>query len=123
MIRVLVVDDSSTFRNFVVESLNNVARNDIEVAGTAENGGVALAFLARNEVDLVILDLEMPEIDGFKVLQSVMETRPDLPFVVISGIAGGDAGLRALQLGAQYAIPKQELSSESLSQALETILG
>ena len=61
-IRVLVVDDSVVFRRLVSEEL---ARDPaLEVVGTAANGRIALAKLAQLNPDLVILDIEMPEMDG-----------------------------------------------------------
>ena len=73
-IRVLVVDDSVVFRRLVTEEF---ARDPaLEVAGTAANGRIALAKLGQLNPDLVILDIEMPEMDGLATLSRAARRYP-----------------------------------------------
>jgi two-component system chemotaxis response regulator CheB len=99
-IRVLVVDDSVVFRRLVSDEL---ARDpELEVAGTAANGRIALAKLGQVSPDLVILDLAMPEMDGLQALKELRKTYPRLPVIMFSSLTerGAEATLDALALGA-----------------------
>src|SRR5512141_2782945 len=78
---------------------------DIEVIGRASNGKEALRMVFDLQPDVITLDLEMPEMDGFAFLRLLMATRP-LPVLVVSGYAERDNVFRALELGALDFIPK-----------------
>ena len=98
--RVLVVDDAVVFRRLVAEEL---ARDpDLEVAGVAANGRIALAMLPQVNPDLVILDVEMPEMDGLQTLKALRQTYPRLPVIMFSALTerGAEATIDALALGA-----------------------
>src|SRR6476469_9985544 len=99
-IRVLVVDDAVVFRRLVSEEL---ARDPaLEVVGTAANGRIALAKMAQVSPDVVILDVEMPEMDGLITLAELRKTYPRLPVIMFSALTerGAAATLDALALGA-----------------------
>lgn len=98
-IRVLVVDDSAFMRKLITEIIN--AEEDLQVVGYARNGQDALAKLARLEVDVVTLDVEMPVMDGLETLERIMAERP-LPVVMLSGRTrkGSETTIQALSLGA-----------------------
>jgi two-component system chemotaxis response regulator CheB len=81
-IKVLVVEDSPSVRMLLVHILNSDPR--IEVAGTARNGREALQFLAEKSADVILMDIEMPEMDGFETTRTIMETRP-VPIIICSG--------------------------------------
>src|SRR4051812_27002207 len=74
----------------------------IEVVGTAANGRIALAKLPQVCPDLVILDVEMPEMDGLATLAELRRTYPRLPVIMFSALTerGAAATLDALALGA-----------------------
>jgi two-component system chemotaxis response regulator CheB len=83
-IRTLVVDDAVVFRRLVAEEL---ARDPaLEVVGTAANGRIALAKLAALSPDVVILDVEMPELDGLATLAELRKTSPRLPVIMFSAL-------------------------------------
>jgi two-component system chemotaxis response regulator CheB len=105
-IRVLVVDDAALFRRLLAEELNNDPA--LEVVGTAANGRIALAKMAQVSPDLVILDLEMPEMDGLAMLAQLRKTYPRLPVIMFSALTvrGAEATLDALSLGATDYFPK-----------------
>jgi two-component system chemotaxis response regulator CheB len=96
----LVVDDSVVVRQLVARVLE--AEPSTDLAGVAANGRVALEKIARLRPDLVILDLEMPEMDGFETLAAIRRTDSALPVIVFSYLtmAGAAATLDALALGA-----------------------
>src|SRR5207244_11850297 len=84
-IRVLVVDDSVVVRRLVTRVLEE--EPDIEVVGAAANGRIALAKLTRLEVDVVTLDIEMPEMDGLTTLAELGPRWPRLAVLIVSTVA------------------------------------
>jgi CheY-like chemotaxis protein len=102
-IRVLVVDDSATIRSLL--SANLAADPDIKVAGTAVNGRVALASIAAAAPAIVLLDVEMPVLDGISTLREIRKTHPKLPVLMFSSLTerGSKATLDALLAGVDAA--------------------
>ena len=99
-IRILVVDDAVVFRRLVADEL---ARDPaLEVVGVAANGRIALSKLAQVKPDVVILDVEMPEMDGLETLAELRKTHRRLPVIMFSTMTerGAAATLDALALGA-----------------------
>lgn len=99
-IRVLVVDDAVVFRRAVANELAGDAA--LEVVGTAANGRIALARMTQVNPDIVILDVEMPEMDGLATLAELRKSYPRLPVIMFSALTerGAEATLDALALGA-----------------------
>jgi two-component system chemotaxis response regulator CheB len=99
-IRVLVVDDSAVIRRVVTGELSTDPQ--IEVVGAAANGAIALAKMAQVNPDLVILDVEMPEMDGLETLRRLRAGFPRIPVIMFSALTerGAAATLDALTLGA-----------------------
>src|SRR5207244_9797799 len=88
------------FRRLVSEELNNDPA--LEVVGTASNGKIALARIPQVNPDLIILDVEMPEMDGLATLRELRKTYPRLPVIMFSALTerGAAATMDALALGA-----------------------
>ncbi len=99
-IRVLVVDDAVVVRRVVPEELNKDP--DIEVVGVAANGSIGLMKLAQLGPDLLLLDVEMPVMDGLQTLAEVRRRHPKLPVIMFSTLTerGAITTLDALALGA-----------------------
>jgi two-component system chemotaxis response regulator CheB len=99
-IRVLVVDDAVVFRRLLANQLANDPA--LEVVGTAANGRIALALMPQVSPDIVILDVEMPEMDGLATLAELRKSYPRLPVIMFSALTerGAEATLDALALGA-----------------------
>lgn len=99
-IRVLVVDDSVVIRRVVADEL--ATDPAIEIAGTAANGQIALARMTQVNPDLVILDVEMPDMDGLETLARLRKDFPRIPVIMFSALTerGASATLDALALGA-----------------------
>jgi two-component system, chemotaxis family, protein-glutamate methylesterase/glutaminase len=105
-IGVLVVDDSVVIRRIVSNVLDGDP--DITVVGTAANGRIALDKLAALRPDIVILDVEMPVMDGLATLRELRRTHPTLPVVMFSTVTerGAMATLDALAAGATDYVTK-----------------
>jgi len=119
-IRVLIVDDSVVIRRL----LSTIVGEDpeLEVAGVAANGQIALQRLAQLEPDVVILDLDMPDPDGLQILQLVRAEYPDMPVVMVGAASDRDAqaATRALELGASAVVTKPA-SVGSVAAAMERV--
>lgn len=105
-IRVLVVDDSVVVRRLVSDVLSDDP--GITVVGTAANGRIALTKLDLLDVDVITLDLEMPELDGIGTLKQLRAAGNRLPVIVFSTLTehGATATLDALAAGATDYITK-----------------
>ena len=105
-IRVMVVDDSAIIRGLITRMLE--ANPAITVAASCANGQAAIHELARTEVDLVVLDIEMPVMDGLTALPELLKLKPGLPVVIASTLSQRNAeiSLKALSLGAADYVPK-----------------
>lgn len=105
-IRVLIVDDSVVIRRLLSDTL--AQDPDIEVAGIAANGRLALAKLPQLNPDLVTLDIEMPELDGLQTLPELRKVYPKLPVIMFSTLTerGAVATLEALSRGATDYVTK-----------------
>ena len=97
---VLVVDDVPENRDLLVRRLKRLGINEVEQAA---NGIEALAAIERRNFDLVLLDIMMPEMDGFGVLERLKENGRihDLPVVVISALNEIEPVVRCVELGAE----------------------
>ncbi len=93
--RLLVVEDDTTVRDFCRLWL----RINYDVA-TAENGKVAAAMLRQERYDLVISDLQMPEMGGIDLLQHMRTHHPDVDMIILTAFATVDTARQALKLGA-----------------------
>jgi two-component system chemotaxis response regulator CheB len=115
--RVLVVDDSVVVRQLVARVLD--AEPSTELAGVAPNGRVGLEKVSRLRPDIVLLDLEMPEMDGFETLAEIRRTDPTLPVIIFSHLtsSGAAATLDALALGATAFALKPRADGIGLAEA------
>ncbi|MBE9207833.1 chemotaxis response regulator protein-glutamate methylesterase [Nostoc sp. LEGE 06077] len=111
-IRVLVVDDAVMVRSRVSKILSSDPQ--LEVVGVAANGRIALAKIPQVNPDVVILDVEMPEMNGLETLAALRPIYPHLPVIMFSTSthAGATATIEALSLGASdYATKPSNLGS------------
>lgn len=114
-IRILVVDDSAYNRMVISKML--VSDETIDVVATASDGVEAVSKTLRLAPDVITLDLEMPNMDGFTFLRWLMKERPT-PVLVLSGRSDSRSVFRALELGAVDFLAKPEAR---ISKSLEGI--
>lgn len=99
-LRVMVVDDSSVVRGLLTRLLEQ--QPDIEVVSSVSDGQMAVNALRRQPVDVIILDIEMPRMDGLTALPMLLAARPDVQVIVASTLTAKNAeiSLQALERGA-----------------------
>jgi len=105
MKHVLIVDDVPAMAEQYAYDLKRVGRYQTSVAA---GGEVALEMLAREAIDCVVLDLEMPGIDGFDVLRRMQHRGIDTPVIVYTGTGSYDRCVQAVRLGAYGFVDKAE---------------
>jgi len=105
-IRVLIVDDAVVVRKILSDAL--ATDPDIEIAGVAANGRIALSKIRQINPDIVTMDIEMPEMDGLATLKELRKEYTNLPVIMFSTLTerGGEATLDALSLGASDYVTK-----------------
>ena len=105
-IRVMVVDDSAVVRGFIVRILNSDP--SLEIVATCSNGETAIMQIARHKPDVVILDIEMPVMDGLTALPKLLAADPGARVIMASTLTQKNAeiSLEALARGATDYIPK-----------------
>ncbi|HNX23927.1 MAG TPA: chemotaxis response regulator protein-glutamate methylesterase [Spirochaetota bacterium] len=109
--KVLIVDDSAVVRQALSSLLS--MEKDIEVIATASDPYYATEKIAGAVPDVIILDLEMPRMDGLTFLKKIMEQHP-IPVIICSSLAdkGSDSAMKALQYGAVEIITKPKMGTK-----------
>jgi len=111
-IRVMVVDDAVVFRGLVTRWL--AEEPDMEVVSAHRNGHEAVENFVRVDPDVVVLDIEMPVLDGLETLPLLLARKPGVTIIISSTVTrrNAEVGLRALSLGAADYISKPETNRE-----------
>ncbi len=118
--KVLVAEDSITTR-LLLKNILESAGYDVS---TASDGAEAFDFLSKNSVDLLVSDVEMPRMDGFKLTQKVRETKnlSDLPIIICTGKASKEDRERGIELGANAYLDKSTFNQTALLSAAQKLL-
>ena len=119
MIRVLLADDHELFREGLKRLLETVA-DDIEICALAADGEEAVRLVQRENPDLVLMDLQMPEMGGVEAVGVLQQIRPDLPVVVLTTYDDEDLVLAAMQAGAAGYLLK-DMSGRDLAEAIRKV--
>ena len=100
--KILIIDDEKIYRDEISEFLKT---RDYEVF-EAEKPSTGLNILQKNEIDIVILDFNLPEMDGIKVLKKIKASYPDIEVIMITGFGNMRTVINAMRLGATDFFPK-----------------
>jgi DNA-binding NarL/FixJ family response regulator len=120
-IRVLLVDDQALF----VESLKTVIEHlaeDIEVVGIARNGAEAVAAMATAEIDLVVMDVRMPVMDGVEATKRIRAARPEARIMMLTTFEDDEYVKQALEHGAVGYILK-DIPPDELVASIRVVAG
>jgi two-component system chemotaxis response regulator CheB len=110
--KVLIVDDSAIVRGLVTRMMSDDA--EIDVVGSVNNGEEALGVMAKGGVEVVVLDIEMPVMDGLTALPKLLEIDPTVRVIMASTLTkrNADISFQAMTLGAVDYIPKPSSSKD-----------
>lgn len=117
-IRVMLAEDQNLVRQGICNLLD--LSNSIEVVGQVEDGSQVLAGIERFEPDVVLLDYQMPRMNGIDALQALREAGLDTPCIILTTFDDHEILLKAVQAGAKGFLLK-DVSLESLVNAIETV--
>lgn len=119
-IKVLIIDDSAMVRKILTQEISR--DSEIEVIGTAPDPYIGRDKIVQLNPDVLILDIEMPRMDGITFLEKLMKHRP-MPVIIVSSLAkeGCEVALRALDLGALEVMAKPG-SSYSIKDMREQLI-
>lgn len=117
--RLLIADDSVVSRQLLKSTLSEVP--DFEVVAVASNGKIALERIRQYRPDLVILDIEMPELNGLQVLQEIRSQYQQMPVIMFSAMTEGDAAITitALAMGADDCVAKPSTRERQSTEQLK----
>lgn len=119
--KILIVEDHSLYRDGIRQLFQQMGEEEMEVleAGT---GAEALGLVARHpDLDLVLLDIKLPDVDGFEAMQRFRDAQPTLPMIILSASDDLVDMTTALDRGAMGYIPKSTSAAVMLS-AIKLVL-
>jgi DNA-binding NarL/FixJ family response regulator len=119
-IRTLIADDSPLAVNTIRRCLQTEPA--VQVVGTAANGAEALKMIEELQPDLVLLDLQMPRMNGLQVASHLVAEFPEIRVAIVSGIEVSYLAARLSEMGVNSIIAKQDLT-EQLPDLVHNILG
>jgi DNA-binding NarL/FixJ family response regulator len=114
-VRVLIVDDHAGFRATARRLLEG---EGYEVVGDAEDAATALAVAKETRPELVLLDVQLPDLDGFELTEQLIAIDPEIKVVLISSRDVEDFGRYVETSSARGFVPKAELSGSTLAALL-----
>jgi len=111
-VRVMVVDDSAVIRGLITRALESDP--GVHVVATVGNGQLAVGQLGRTDVDVIVLDIEMPVMDGLSAIPKLLEAAPDVKIIMASTLTQRNAqsSIEAMNKGAADYIPKPSSTGE-----------
>ena len=112
-IRVMVVDDALVVRSLLARWVD--AEPDMQIIASLRTGREAVARIEQSDADVVVLDIDMPELDGISALPLLLQKKRDLVVIMVSTLTrrSAEISFRALALGAADYIPKPETAHET----------
>ncbi len=115
---ILVADDDDNVREVLAEALEGPGRRLLK----AKNGVEAVQWATGAPVDLVVLDLLMPEMDGVEAYRRIHAARPELPVVIVTGHTESDLMLKVLEIG-PFTVLQKPLDIQKFRKVIDLIVG
>lgn len=112
---ILIIDDEPSIRESIGDYLEDIGCCTLQ----AEDGSSAIDQLEKVAPDAIIVDLNMPGVDGYEVVKFARERYPEMPIIVLSGIGIIDRAVESIRVGAWDYIPKPLVRMEVLGMSLE----
>ena len=116
MIRIVIADDHAVVRTGLTQLLATFA--DVELVGAAANGDEAVSLCRDREPDVVLMDLEMPVLDGIEATKRIKAEQPEIAIVILTSFSDRDRILRALDAGAAGYLLK-DAEPDEISKAID----
>jgi DNA-binding response OmpR family regulator len=118
--KILVVEDEISMREIVVEKLRMAGFNVLQ----AEDGAVAIKTIEKERPDLVLLDLMLPEIDGFGVLERVRKNKDvaATPIIILTNLWSKEEIIKTKMLGVSAYIIKAYMTTEEIMEKVKEVL-
>ena len=117
-INVFVVDDHQIFLDGIVSLLDD--EPNIKIVGTAHNGKEAIERIKSSKVDVVLMDINMPEMDGIEATKQLKKTNPDIKILMLTMHSEARFIKECLEIGAKGYVMKN-ISKDDLLKAIETV--
>ncbi len=119
-IKILLADDHAIIRESLREMLNK--HDDLEVVAEAENGRIAVELALSGEIDIIIMDISMPDLNGIEAAQRITSEKPEMKIIALSVQADKRYVLRMLEAGASGYLLK-DCGFNELKEAIITVAG
>lgn len=117
-IKIIVVDDHALVRQGIISMLTSI--DEIEIVGEAENGVFALELLEKELPDVLLVDINMPKMDGVTLSEKAIEKYPDLKVIILSMDVTMGYVKKSIQAGVKGYIPKDS-SKDTLVEAIKKV--
>ncbi len=112
MIRLLITDDHTLFREGLRAILG--AQSDIEIVGEASNGAQAVQLAASQLPDVILMDIQMPEMNGIAATEKILDANPHIGIIVLTMLEDDDSVFAAMRAGARGYVLKGADKAEML---------
>jgi two-component system chemotaxis response regulator CheY len=121
MIRLLIVDDSNIIRSRIMRIVMAGTLPGAQIVGLARDGAQAVQMFKAHQPDVVTMDLTMPNMDGIKCIEEIMQINPDVPILVVSALADKATAIAALRKGARGFLHKPFTEKQMVAALKEVI--
>ncbi len=109
MMRILIADDSEIVRRGVCELLKSAP--DVQVVGEAADGNEAVARAAELQPDIVLLDVQMPNMNGIGAVREILDVAPNTSIIFLTQYASRHFGSEARRMGARGYVTKAQVTT------------
>ena len=120
MCKIILADDHKIVTESLIQTFEDSEQN-IQIVGTAENGLEAIELLKKNSVDIAILDIRMPDMDGIDTLRWIKKERPDIKVLMLTMYNDADRIKMAMQSRAHGYLLKNR-SGKEVVEAVKTLM-